>query len=306
MPQQLPIYGGRPSQVIAVALVDEEDYPRVAGYRWWMQGTPEAPRYVYRRLTAAEQQAGAGRDRSLAQELSPQPGRITFRNGDPLDCRQTNLMSLTQRQHAQADAAQQVLQATRVGQTAADAASVLLPLTQGWTVSVDVAWAERLAAYAWAACVRGANVYAVRRVRRADRSQGSVFMARVIMGLQALEDGTRLGAGLVTLRTAPDLVARQLDLQTANLLVTTRSGINLRRPTRSPYRGVQRHGRQYRAHLKIGGQERVLGLYATPEAAAQARAEALRALGLQTLAWLQPGPAEQEGPGVAKAEMLSK
>jgi hypothetical protein len=111
-------------------------------------------------------------------------------------------------------------------------------------------------------------------------------MARVIMGLQALKDGTRLGEGLVTPQTAPDLAARQLDLQTANLLVTTRSGINLRRPTRSRYRGVQRQGTQYRAHLKIGGQERVLGLYATPEAAARAREEALRVLGLQTLARL--------------------
>jgi hypothetical protein len=60
----------------------------------------------------------------------------------------------------------------------------------------------------------------------------------------------------------------------------------MRRPTRARYRGVHRHGQRYRAHLKIGGQERVLGLYETPEAAAQARDAELIRLGLQDIARL--------------------
>ena len=54
------------------------------------------------------------------------------------------------------------------------------------------------------------------------------------------------------------------------------------------YRGVHAVGRtgRYRATLSIGGHYRVLGLYNTPEEAAQARDEAIIRLGLQDIARL--------------------
>jgi hypothetical protein len=91
---------------------------------------------------------------------------------------------------------------------------------------------------------------------------------------------------------------------------TTRGGINLRWPSRARYRGVHRQGPRYRAHLKLGGQERVLGLYETPAAAARARDVELRRLGLHDLARLQAaceGSDARQTPGgeaaVAAAEL---
>jgi hypothetical protein len=81
-------------------------------------------------------------------------------------------------------------------------------------------------------------------------------------------------------------VQQCLDLRATNLIITTRGGVNLRRPSRTRYRGVHRQGQRYRAHLKLGGQERVLGFYDTPEEAAQAREAELRRLGLHDLARL--------------------
>ena len=45
-----------------------------------------------------------------------------------------------------------------------------------------------------------------------------------LMGLQEMENGMRRRPGVVTLRTAPDMAHRCLDLRTTNLLVTTRGG----------------------------------------------------------------------------------
>ena len=62
--------------------------------------------------------------------------------------------------------------------------------------------------------------------------------------------------------------------------------MNLRRPTHTPYRGVQRRGQRYRAQITLGGQEQILGLYATPEAAARARDAELRRLRVHDIACL--------------------
>jgi hypothetical protein len=120
-------------------------------------------------------------------------------------------------------------------------------------------------------------------------------MARVIAGLQDLEEGTRLRPGVVTYHRPPDVEHHRLDLRTTNLVVTTRGGINLRRPTRTPSRGVQRRGQRYRAQIKLGGQERVLDLYETSDAAAQAREAELLRLGLHDIARLQTERVTQEG-----------
>jgi hypothetical protein len=151
---------------------------------------------------------------------------------------------------------------------------------------------------------RGRNRYVTRRGRRPDGRWTTVYLARVLMGLQRLEDGVCLGPGLVTLQTPLDPMTQTVDLRARNLLVTTRGGINLRRPTRRPYRGVQQRGQRYRATLKFGDHEQVLGLYATPEAAAQAREAALQQLGLAALAGLRQGEAppptrHQDGAGVS-------
>ncbi len=151
---------------------------------------------------------------------------------------------------------------------------------------MDPDWAERLGRYRWMVSIRGHNVYAKRVGRRANGGVTSIYLARVLAGLQDLEEGVRLGPGVVTLDTPPDVAHHRLDLRATNLIVTTRGGVNLRRPSRARSRGVHRQGQRYRAHLKLGGQERVLGLYDTPEEAAQAREAELRRLDLHDLARL--------------------
>jgi hypothetical protein len=60
----------------------------------------------------------------------------------------------------------------------------------------------------------------------------------------------------------------------------------LLRPIQARYRGVQPQGRRYRAVVRLAGYDRVIGLYDTPEAAARARDEEIKRLGLQDLARL--------------------
>lgn len=98
MAKHLPIYASRSQQVIAYALVDDDDYERVAAYRWLMQGEPSAPGFVYRYRSRSEREAHERQDVSLAQALLCHQGRITFRNGDHLDYRRANLISRDERQ----------------------------------------------------------------------------------------------------------------------------------------------------------------------------------------------------------------
>jgi hypothetical protein len=96
-----------------------------------------------------------------------------------------------------------------------------------------------------------------------------------------------LHPGVVTVKTPPDVDHCRLDLRASNLIVTTRGGINMRRPRKRRYRGVQRTGQsRYRASIKLDGYERILGLYDTPEAAARGRDAEIIRLGLQDLARL--------------------
>jgi hypothetical protein len=70
--------------------VDEDDYERVAGHRWVMQGDPDASSFVYRYRHRREREAHERQTLGLAQELLGQPGRITLRNGNRLDYRRAN------------------------------------------------------------------------------------------------------------------------------------------------------------------------------------------------------------------------
>jgi hypothetical protein len=91
---------------------------------------------------------------------------------------------------------------------------------------------------------------------------------------------------VVAYQTPADVHRQLLDLRRCNLLITTRGGVTLRRPHPQRYRGVHAVGRtgRYRATLSIGGYYRILGVYDTPEEAAQARDAAIIRLGLQDIA----------------------
>jgi hypothetical protein len=286
MATQVPIAAARSQAIAAYALVDDEDYVRVTRFRWLLQGTSDAPRYVYRNLSATERQRVGRRDRGLGQEIRGQSGRLTFRNGNRLDFRKANLIGPDERQRRQEEGAH-ALRTTMLVRDERATAAAELALPSGWAVVVDAVWAERLRRFPWSVSLRGPHVYVRRVHRRANGRVTTITMARVLAGLQDLDEGTRLRPGVVTYKTPPDMDERRLDLRTTNLLVTTHGGINLRRPTRTRYRGVQRRGQHYRASIKIGGQERILGRYETPEAAAHARDAELRRLGLDTIARLQ-------------------
>jgi hypothetical protein len=113
-------------------------------------------------------------------------------------------------------------------------------------------------------------------------------LARVIGGLQDMDSRERLRPGVVAYQTPTDVHRHQLDLRRTNLLITTRGGVTLRRPHSQRYQGVHAVGctGRYRGTLSIGGHYRSLGLFGTPEEAAQARDEAIIRLGLQDIAQL--------------------
>jgi hypothetical protein len=166
-------------------------------------------------------------------------------------------------------------------------ASVTLPLTQGWTVWIDAEWEDDVRRYRWYVAMRGPHVYAQRQ-RKQGRSRTIIALARVIAGLQDIDSGERLRLGVVTYQIPADIDRQLLDLRRINLIITTRGGVTLRRPHSQCYRGVHAVGctGRYRATLSIGGHYRVLGLYDTPEEAAQARDAAIIHLGLQDIAQL--------------------
>jgi hypothetical protein len=49
-------------------------------------------------------------------------------------------------------------------------ASVMLPLTQGWTAWIDAEWEDKVRQYPWYVARRGPHVYAQRQ-RKQDRSR---------------------------------------------------------------------------------------------------------------------------------------
>ena len=54
MTQHIPIYASHSHDIIAHALVDDDDHERVAGHHWVMQGDTDSPRYVYRYRSCRE------------------------------------------------------------------------------------------------------------------------------------------------------------------------------------------------------------------------------------------------------------
>ena len=286
MATSIPIYAAHSQQVIAYAQVDADDYERVAGHRWVMQGEPDAPSFVYRYRNRREREARERQAIGLAQELLGQAGRITLRNGDRLDYRRVNLVSPGERQDRHQRSAQELATATVTGDHGGDGALYELPLTQGWTAWIDSEWANLVSHYRWCVQTRGAYAFAQRRFRRPSGGSKVIYLARVVMGLQDLEAGDTLSPGVVALLTTPDGENRIIDLRAANLVVTTRSGANLMRPIQARYRGVQAQGTCYRAVVRLTGYDRVIGLYDTPEAAARARDAEIRRLGLHDLARL--------------------
>jgi hypothetical protein len=224
----------------------------------------------------------------LSQEIIPHSGHVTFHNGDRLDYRKANLVTSHERQQRLEHGAEVLRRMNRLNapEPGRDA-SVTLPLTQGWTACIDAEWEDDVRRYSWYVARQGLHVYAQRQ-RKQGRSRTIIALARVIAGLQDMDSGERLRPGVVAYQTPADVDRQLLDLRRSNLLITTRGGVTLRRPSPQRYRGVHAVDRtgQYRATLSIGGHYRVLGLYDTPEEAAQARDAAIIHLGLQDIARL--------------------
>ena len=83
MATSIPIYAAHSQRVIAYARIDADDYERVAGHRWVMQGQPDAPTFVYRYRNRREREAHERQTIGLAQDLLGHPGRITLRIVQP-------------------------------------------------------------------------------------------------------------------------------------------------------------------------------------------------------------------------------
>jgi hypothetical protein len=296
MTRTLAVYHGRRTDIATHVLVDDDDYERLAAYRWVVGGPAEAPDHIYRYLAHHERQ-GSAHATVLTQAVLPHTGYIAFRNGCRLDYRKANLISRAERQSHIEQGARRLLQMNPDGPQTRGEAVAILPLKSPWEARIDPSQMERLSAYRWTVTLRGQSVYALRRPRKPDGGVATVYLARVIMGLQDIQAGKVLRPGVVTLKAPPDFEHCRLDLRASNLIVTTRGGINMRRPRKRRYRGVQRTGRgRYRAYMKLAGCERILGLYDSPEAAARVRDAEIIRLGLQELARLNfPGRGDPQG-----------
>jgi hypothetical protein len=302
MVQGLPIHATGSGEVIATALIDDPDYPRVSPFRWVMQGSPDAPHYVYRYRRRQEREAQERPKIGLAQQLLPQADWVTFRNGNPLDFRRANLLDRQERIERQEHRAAALAAATVAGElTRLPARGAIYPLSlsQAWTAWIDPQWVGSVTRYRWCVQTRRAYAFALRRVRLGGGCSRVIYLARVVAGLQDIEAGTALGEGVVALRTPPDTSRRLIDLRRSNLLVTTRAGANLHRPTQARYRGVQAQGRKYRAFIRLGGDHRVIGLFETPVEAARARDAEMVRLGLADIARMNEGLGAAAAPDEA-------
>jgi hypothetical protein len=290
MASLIPVYAPHSDEVIAHALVDAADHDSLAASRWVMQGAPDAPRYIQRYRSRRERAADEPHTIGLAQQLLGCQGRITFRNGNPLDFRRANLVRPQDRQRRHEQSALALADATHLPGDPSAEPFVELPLTHGWTACIDAAWEERVCSYHWRASLRGRAVYALRQIKLPSGRAKTIYLQRVIAGRQDVADGAEIAPGVVALKQPADWAHQRIDLRAANLMVTTRAGANLNQPMRARYRGVQRQGLKYRAYIQLDGHDRVLGLYDTPEEAARARDEEIIRLGLQHIARLNHAP----------------
>jgi hypothetical protein len=197
MTQRLPIYAGRSEEIIAYALVDDDDYAHLAAYRWVMPGTPEAPGSIYRARHVWERAAHEPPALALSQEIVPHSGHITFHNGDRLDYRKANLVTSHERQQRLEHGAEALRRMNRLhAPEPGSDASVMLLLTQGWTACIDAEWEDNVRRYHWYVARRGPHVYAQRQ-RKQGRSRTIIALARVIAGLQDIDSSERLRPGVV-------------------------------------------------------------------------------------------------------------
>jgi hypothetical protein len=175
----------------------------------------------------------------------------------------------------------------------------LIDLTQDWTVRVDPWWYPLLRGYRWQARPAGRAGrwrYAGRSLRT-PRGGVCVAMARVILGRQDLDTGEVVRPGKVGLWEMPDLAIQRIDLREQNLFVGSAQDILRHRRKQqkgasSHYIGVAYHrGKQcWQAYVRLQGRLSMVGEFPSEQAAALARDERVRALGLLPLVRLNfPG-----------------
>lgn len=141
-----------------------------------------------------------------------------------------------------------------------------VPLTKGYTATIDAADVDYVSQWNWTASVTGHTVYACRTLS-VDNKKNRVWLHRDLM------------------RAEPGQIVDHADCNglnntRANLRFATeqQSAVNkrlLRRNT-SGFKGVSwnRDCSRWQAHICIDGKSRYLGLYPTPEQAHAAYAEA--------------------------------
>lgn len=135
----------------------------------------------------------------------------------------------------------------------------LIHLNRGYAVRVSEQDYDDLARHRWSAQIdRTGTVYARRNEKR-DGRWVKVYMHRAI---------TRCPRGLLVDHRDGD----GLNNTRRNLRIATRSdnSCNIIRPNAAEFRGVERHGRKFRARITVGGVREELGVFDTPHDAARA------------------------------------
>ena len=138
----------------------------------------------------------------------------------------------------------------------------LIPLTQGQIAIVDGDQYERLNRWNWTATFRHGLFYATARI-----DGRSVHMARLILELK--DDDERL---------ADHRDGNSLDCRLDNLRIATIAESNRNQKCRSSsgFKGVGRHGKQWRAAIVFDGSRIYLGYFPSAELAARAYDRAAR------------------------------
>lgn len=142
-----------------------------------------------------------------------------------------------------------------------------VPLTRGYVATIDAADVPLVAPHNWQVEINGVRRYAKRSVMHRDGTWETVKMHRVIM--QAPKDRE------VDHREGDGLDNRRANLR---LATTKQNGTNKARraDSTSGHKGVNLHRKtgKWMARLQAGETRHYLGLFDTPEEAAQAYAKA--------------------------------